>query len=629
MNKLLFDNLEQYNIGNFGNKGFFGKKLSTDPVDFSNILSKYVSNFAVKDFDSKLKKRNLLLFLVTGLISFIVILVRLSNIQIIHSGYYNSMAANNKTRHAVLIPERGVIYSSDKKILARNSPSFVVEMNTFACGNSLCKSVASRLAELIPDKIDIKKLEANIDSRAPLIIAASNLEKESALKVEANLYQLPGISVAVYPKRDYVYPEVLSHVLGYVGFDDVNLTPKIVGKTGVEEAYNAYLTGIAGNIISEVDSTGLKYNVVAREDSLPGRNISVWLNAELSQKAYEVLKKIVDDKKATGGVVVAQDPSTGGILAMVSYPTFDANKMSSGMSFNDYQKLINDPAHPFFNRAISAAYPPGSTFKMVPASAALTEGIVTQHTTVNDPGYIQVGSYIFRNWKLSGHGEVDILRALQVSNDTYFYTLGGGHAGIKGLGIEKLHAWANKFGYGEKTGIDISGEVAGNMPDGEARAWYLGDTFITAIGQGDVLATPLQVNNVTNYFANGGYLYSPRIVKEIEGVKPPEPGILASNLTSKSTYDIVREGMRRAVSPGGTGYPVFDFPQKKSVVLAGKTGTSEYINSEGKPATHAWFTVFGPFEKPTISLTVFLEGGGAGSDDAGPVARQLLDVWFK
>jgi len=226
------------------------------------------------------------------------------------------------------------------------------------------------------------------------------------------------------------------------------------------------------------------------------------------------------------------------------------------------------------------------------------------------------------------------VKALQVSNDTYFYTIGGGHNNIGGLGIQKLAEWANKFGYGKLTGIDLNGELPGNMPDGTARAWYLGDTFITTIGQGDVLSTPLQVNNVTSYFANGGYLYEPKVVESIDGISGNKPKIINEKLTNYEIYDLVREGMAAVAAPGGTAYPLFDFPQKHSgVVLAAKTGTSEFTNPQGEDKTHAWLTVFGPYNEgkydSTIALTIFLESGGAGSDDATPIARELMDIWFK
>jgi penicillin-binding protein 2 len=569
--------------------------------------------------------RSLTMFMFVILV-FLLFIARAMYLQVISSGVYQQLADSNKTRNSIILAERGVIYDSTGEIIVRNKPSFAVELNTGLCGN-VCPTIVSKINDYVPLDKDLVKDE--LASGRTIVVLATNLDKETALLLETNLYQLPGVSVIVYPIRDYMYSDVFAHSIGYLGLDDKSVQPLVVGKSGIEKSYNEYLSGIPGSRISEVDSTGKKYNIVAEEDALPGRDLNLYLHKDLSVKAYELLKKIVDDKKATAGVVVAQDPSTGGILALVNYPSFDPNKLSNGISRSEYQKLLEDPNNPFFNRAVSAVYPPGSTFKMVTASAALAEKTIDRNTTIFDPGYLAVSGYRFNNWKLDGHGEVDLIRALQVSNDTYFYTIGGGYGDIKGIGIENLHKWARMLGFGSLTGIDIEGEVAGHMPDGKERAWYLGDTYITSIGQGDVLSTPLQLNNMTSYFANGGTLYKPRLVKSVAGVKNYPSEIVAQNLTTKKNYDIVREGMKAAVHSGGTAYPLFDFTTRHpGIELAGKTGTSEFINREGKPATHAWFTVFGPMEGASISLTVFLEGGGAGSDDASPVAKELMDLWF-
>lgn len=616
MKKLLFEPFFDEIIRSTPSKKDIKYGLRLFPKNKGRLESVVSSNFGW---------RNLALFVIV-VITFLLFIARAMYLQIIGNGAYEELAKSNKTRNAIILAERGVIYGANNQILARNKPSFAVELNTSICGN-MCSTIISKLSDFI--NLDKDLVKSELSSGRPIVVLATNLDKDEALLLETNLYQLPGVSVIVYPIRDYLYSDVFAHSIGYLGLDDKSIQPNIVGKTGVEKAYNEFVSGISGSRISEVDATGKKYNTVAQEDALPGRDLILYLNKDLSVKAYELLKKVVDEKKATAGVVVAQDPTTGGILALVNYPSFDPAKLSNGISASDYQKLLNDPGNPFFNRAISAVYPPGSTFKMVTASAALAEKVVDRYTTIFDPGFIAVSGFRFNNWKLDGNGEVNIIKALQVSNDTYFYTVGGGYGAIKGVGIDSLHKWARLLGFGSVTGIDIEGEVAGNMPDGKARAWYLGDTYITAIGQGDVLATVLQQNNMTSYFANGGTLYKSRIVKSVAGVKTFQPEVIAQNLTTKKNYDIVREGLHAAVLPGGTAYPLFDFAQRhRGIELGGKTGTSEYFDKEGKPATHAWFTVFGPFDHANIALTVFLEGGGAGSDDAAPIAKELLDLWF-
>ena len=563
-------------------------------------------------------------------------------LQIIAGSTYSELSNKNRIRKITSQPERGVVFDRNKKIIARNKPAFGVEMNTDICSLgrkdlNLCKTVAVKINEYIP--IDLIRVHDEINEGKNIIILSSGLQKEDLIKLESNINQIPSVTISTSPQRDYLYNNVFAHVVGYVGLGET-LEPVIVGKSGIEKSYDTYISGVPGGKIVEVDALGGSYKSISEEKSIPGKDIILNLDLELQKKAYALLEQAVKAEKKdkiVGGAVVAQNPLTGGVLALVSYPSFDPNVLVGGISFEELKKLNNDPSFPFYNRAVSASYPPGSTFKMVTATAALEQKVISPTDEIVDNGFIQVGSYIFRNWKTDGHGNVNLLRALQVSNDTYFYTVGGGYGGIKGVGIENLYNWGQKFGLGQKSGIDIPGEVGGFMPDGKYKDWYLGDTYITSIGQGDVLTTPMQINNITSYFANGGVLYKPLVVKEIFG-ESPQLEVLTKDLVNSRNYDLIREGLKMAVKPGGTGYPLFDFSQRhKGIKLGGKTGTSEYINSKGEPKTHAWFTVFGPFDiensdetqqKTPISLTVFLEGGGSGSDDAAPIAKELLDMWF-
>lgn len=615
------------------NKGF--KKmpgLSEVFLDGSNVLSAKDRPFSLNI--SSAKWRITLVFILLVASGFFLI-ARSYILQVQKHEELLALADKNRFREYSLQPERGVIYDRQGRYLVRNKPAFSVNFSPAYCmlGNSnftLCRSVINQISMLLP--VDQERVYKEIDQGKTSVILSRGLSKEQVLAIEANISKYPGISVSTDPQRDYLYKEAFAHVIGYVGIGD-SLEPVIEGKMGVEESYNDNISGSAGKKTLQVDALGQPLVTLSETPPVPGKNLTLYLDLPLQNKAYEIVKKIVDEKKAEGAAVVAQDPRTGGILAMVSYPTFDPDKMSGGITEKELAELNSDSRYPFFNRAIGAAYPPGSTFKMLVAAAALSEKVITEHTIVNDPGYIAVGSYVFRNWKLDGHGEVNLQQALQVSNDTYFYTVGGGYQGQGGLGIEKLSKWAKRFGFGRKTNIDIPGETDGFMPDGEGREWYLGDTYITSIGQGDVLSTPLQVNNYITYFANGGYLYKPRVVKSIEGEKAYEPEIITGNLIDRKYLDLIRSGMHLVVKPGGTAYPLFDFSERHGgIELAGKTGTSEYIDSKGEPKTHAWLSVFGPYEEKkynaNIALTVFLEGGGGGSDDAAPIAKELLDLWF-
>jgi penicillin-binding protein 2 len=615
-----------------------GKRSKNVSVKTSVIGGETVLTSKEKEFvlnrDSKMWSGALFLLLVTG--TSLLFIARAFTYQVIEADSYSQLSDRNTVREQMLQPERGVIYDRSGNYLTRNKPAFSVDLATSMCSLGYkefgyCKSMVSKVGDYIP--LDRARIFSELEAGKSDIILATGLTKDQILPLEANIQKYPGVSIVTAPQRDYFYGDAFSHILGYVGIGKT-LYPSIEGKMGVEEKYNGNLAGVFGSRTVRVDSLGKPLNVISEKEPVPGKSLTLFIDKELQLRAYELLKEAVEGGDAEAGVVVAQDPMTGGVLALVSYPAFDPNKMSGGISREELNELNSDLRFPFFNRAISAVYPPGSTFKMVVASAVLMENIVGEHYKIFDPGFIQVGSYIFRNWKLDGHGEVDVRRALQVSNDTYFYTVGGGYGGVKGLGIEKLHNWSKKFGFGSKTGIDLPGEAGGFVPDGNYKDWYLGDTYISSIGQGDFLSTPLQTNNMTVYFANGGLLLKPRVVESTEGIGKTPIEILDRDLTDRRTYDTVREGMHLSVIPGGTGYPVFDFPSKHGgIKLAGKTGTSEYISPQGEERTHAWFTVFGPYEKGVyeseIALTVFLEGGGGGSDDAAPIARELLDLWFE
>lgn len=562
----------------------------------------------------------------------IILLVLLSflgksfKLQVIEGEDNLVLSEGNRIRVIYEQAERGLVLDRNGEILVRNKPSFSIEMNTESCLYSgVCETELKRFTDTVNLKIDKTRILDDLDAKKANIVIASSITKEELLGIESKISEFPNISITVVPERDYLYSDAFAHLIGYVGFGDT-LYPTIEGKAGVEDSYDDLIKGVSGGEIIQVDSSGKKLSILSEKLPIPGKDVQLYVDKGLQVLAYKLLKEKVDLGEATAGVVVAQDPQTGGILALVNYPAFDPNKISFGITVEEFSKLANDKSAPFFNRAISGGYPPASTFKMVMAAATLMEEIVGEYYQITDTGSISVGSYVFRNWNLGGHGLVDLRRALQVSNDTYFYTMGGGYGGVKGLGIKKISEWAEKFGFGFKTGIDIAGEIAGFMPDGTHRDWYLGDTYIASIGQSDILSTPLQVNNVTSYYGNGGFLFEPRVVKSAAGVEY-DTEVISQNLIDLHTYEVVREGLKMAVEPGGTGYPVYDFPQRVGVELGGKTGTAEFGAYENED-THAWFTVFGPYEEASIALTVFLEEGGSGSSDAAPIARELLNYWF-
>lgn len=401
------------------------------------------------------------------------------------------------------------------------------------------------------------------------------------------------------------------HVLGYVGEVNEEEADKfylgaVVGKMGLEKQYDQRLRGRDGLSILEQDAQGKILRELRRIEPIQGEALSTTLDAGLQKKTFELLNQ-------RKGAVVVSNPNTGEILALVSSPGFDPKNLT---------KYLTDKDLPLFNRAISGEYPPGSTFKVVTATAALEEGKIDQTTKIEDTGEIVIGPYHYTNWYFTQYGKkegwINIVKALARSNDIFFYKLG------EYLGINALADWARYFGLGSQTGIDLEGEADGLIPDPEWKEavlkdqWYLGDTYISAIGQGNILTTPIQINQMMSIIAGRGLLCKPFLVGEADCRKLD---------ISEKTINLVTEGLKQVCETGGTAWPFFEFP----VRVAGKTGTAEFgsdVKSE-QARTHAWFTGFAPADKPEIAITVLLEGGGEGSYQAAPVAKELLSYWFE
>lgn len=403
------------------------------------------------------------------------------------------------------------------------------------------------------------------------------------------------------------------------------------GKTGLEASYEEYLRGINGKQKIEVDSAGNLKKNLGTEDPINGSDLHLGLDAGLQEEIQDVLEKKLLETKTETAAAVAINPRNGEVLALISLPGFDNNLFSQGISAEDYERLISDENKPMFNRAISGGYPPGSTFKPLVAAAALEEKIVTPDTTINCHGGIRIGSYNFPDWKT--HGVTDIRKAIAESCDVFFYSVGGGWESISGLGIDKIKKYADKFGLGRITGVDIPGEASGLVPDKNwkenrfGERWYVGDDFHCAIGQGFVTVTPLQLANYTAAIANGGTVYRPHFVsyiKKIDGTEEKiEPKIIGRNFISPQNLQIVREGMRQAISSeGGSARQLADL----KVAVAGKTGTAQF-GSDNK--THGWFVSFAPYDNPEIAMVVLVEGGGEGHSTAVPVTKEIYKWYFE
>jgi len=442
--------------------------------------------------------------------------------------------------------------------------------------------------------------------------------------------------------REYSEPS-LCHALGYIGkISETEQDSKpvaningITGKSGIEKAYDDYLQGTPGSHKAEVDANNKLVRLLKDDEARIGKTLKTSLNKDLQKYAYERLKEEADAKQ-TQVALVAMDPKTGGILAMVSLPLYDNNKLSSGIKQEELNDIFNNKSKPLLNRTISGVYPAGSTIKPFIATSALEAGIVNEDTAFETPPFIEIGQWKFPDWK--DHGYTDIKTAIAQSNNIFFYALGGGYAQSpikKGLGPEGIKKGLEKFGFGSATGIDLNSEEGGFLPTPEwkkrktGESWYIGNTYNMAIGQGDLLVTPLQIASATSAIANGGKLYRPFIVSEVsnsEGNKIENPlsgeKLVSENIFSANNLRIVREGMRKTVENGGSAYGVFgaDFP----IDVAAKTGTAQF-GSEDK--THAWFTSFAPYNDPQIVVSVIVEGAGEGYEAAAPAAKDILKWW--
>jgi penicillin-binding protein 2 len=368
------------------------------------------------------------------------------------------------------------------------------------------------------------------------------------------------------------------------------------------------------------------------------------IDKELQTRLYNSLKgQNLGKRKAAA---IALNPKNGEVLALLSLPGFDNNLFAQGIKPEEYRQLINDTNLPLFNRAISGMYPPGSTVKPMVAAAGLEEGVIDESTTIVDRGVLVIPnqfdpskSFDFYGWKRDGLGPMNVRNAIAQSSDIYFYTVGGGHpnSSIKGLGAEKLAEYYRKFNLGKLTGIDLQGEKPGLVADPQWKAnyfkedailshWYLGDTYHISIGQGDMLATPLQVAEWTAVIANNGVGYKPKVLKAIRDstgktILENQPEVLVEKFLTDDNLKIVQEGMRQVVL-AGSARQLVDLP----ISAAGKTGTSQFDGSDPKK-THAWFTAYAPFEDPQIVITVLVEAGGEGHAVAVPVVKQILQWW--
>lgn len=585
------------------------------------------------------------------LLFFCILGARLFFLQVVKGESNQKLAEGNRIRPRIIEANRGIITDKDGVWLGRNKPNFALAVYPSDLPKKRAErdEIYGKLAAISgesAEKISSASEENGLLS-LDMVTIKDNLPHDEALILEKKIADLQGVVVAKKSSREYAKLSGLSHILGYTGKispDEVEKNPDYflsdrIGKTGIESEYEKYLRGKHGVEQIEVNSKGNIVRVLVQDGSrepVSGYNTTLYLDRGLQEKTGEALRKgIEESKKATGndkvnsGVAMAIDVNTGGILSMVSLPDYDNNLFSTQISSTDYQKLVTDESYPMFDRAIKGTYPPGSIIKIVMAAAGLSEGVITTNTAFDTPSEIKIGDYIFPDWK--DHGMTDIEKAIAESNNIFFYSIGGGFDKIKGIGINNIKKYWKLFGLGEKTGIDLPGEAEGLLPDPEWKKkiknenWYIGDTYHVSIGQGDLLATPIQMLRATAAIANGGKLLEPQLVHKItnqkgEVIEEFDPKVERENFISPSIIKTIQEGMRLTVT-GGSAQNLNDLP----VSVAGKTGTAQFLNNE---KTHAWFECYAPYENPQIAVVVLIDGGGGGHEIAVPVAKDILQYYF-
>ena len=568
-------------------------------------------------------------------IVFLVLIARLVWLQLFQGDYYNSLAEGNRLRAIPLAAMRGVMYDRNGQILVGSRPSFMVTyVPTQGKMTDEEANKLSRLLNMPADKI-LEKAGKVKNSYVPTVLA-QDLTPDVVTKVEERRNELPGISVDVQPIRYYPYDMMAAQIFGYVGQIDEDDMERLkgedgvsnvtqIGRAGLESYYDDVLRGKDGSRQVEVDASGSPVMEVERKNPVQGHNIHLTLDLNLQT----ALEKAMDAQIAQGiGVsgiaAVAVDPNTGAVLAMASRPAYNPNWFTRGITESEWRQINGNPNHPMENRVIAGEYPPGSTFKLITGAAALELKKITPDEMIFDSGRHWLVD--MRNAGGEALGWINFTEALAKSDNVYFYELG------RRVGIDKLAEYAKMFGMGKKTGIAMRGEAAGLVASEEYKEknyhqdWYLGDTFNSAIGQGFQLVTPLQAAMIVSEVANGGIQYKPFIVSRIDNLDGTPYKIFAPEQTgtlevSKSTLDLIREGMRNVAEESGTAGSLFaGFP----VQVAGKTGTAE--NFSGRD--HGWFVAFAPYDHPRIVIAVLTEQGGFGVSSSGPIVRAMLEEFF-
>jgi len=665
----------------------------------------------------------ILVFAALVLLAFGIFTIRLFTLQILQGPEWLAKAETNRTRTINSPSARGVIYDRNDVVLARNIASYNVVITAADLPDDAgeVQEIFRQLSELIRVPVNFGEISEETpyvpcisehgiaqiveygESAIPFqpVKVVCDIDQTTAMIIQQKAVDWPGVGIEIQPIRDYPTGSLTASIIGFLGpipaaqeeeFKAQGLEPNRdkVGYAGLELEHQDLLAGKNGTRDIEVDVAGKELRTIGDPISPElGKNLRLTIDTRLQQAANAILEREINfwntylqDIRSTSGVVIAMNPKTGEILAMVSYPSYENNRMSRIIPAYYYNQLIQDPANPLLNHAVGDTLPAGSVFKLVTAVGALNEEVVTPEQYVDTPPKIVIAEKFnpndpgnpreFVDWNKAGFGRLDFLGGISNSSNVYFYKLGGGYKDEipEGLGICRLGTYARALGFGDFPGVGMPEEEKGLIPDPQwkrithGESWSTGDTYIASVGQGFVLATPLQVLMSAATIANDGKLMQPRLVKDVldgEGnvIQPFEPimkwDITKDNLIQEFydttirgcepiegqtknvepwVIDKVQEGMRRAVTQG-TLAKEFVFA---NIPAAGKTGTAEYCDKyaqaknrciPGNWPSHAWTVAYAPYEDPEIAVVAFVYNGGEGASVAGPIVRQLLNAYFE
>ena len=575
----------------------------------------------------------------------VILLARMYYLQVIQYEHHSTLAENNRIHVQPLPPARGLIYDRNGVILADNRPSFSLTLTRERAGDwPAVLDTLVEVLELTEEDRELFERRVRQGRRAfePIPILFELDEQQIAL-IAVNQFRLPGVEVDVKLVRTYPQKEHFAHSVGYVGRINEQDLKRIdnvaysgthhIGKTGLERFYEEQLHGQVGYEEVETNARGRVLRVLNRVEAVSGQDLHLTLDVKLQEAA----EKALADRR---GAIVVIEVNTGEVLAMVRQPSFDPNPFVTGIGFKAYAELRDSPDQPLYNRILRGLYPPGSTIKPMIAAAALDAGVITGTSRVFDPGFYQLpnNSHKFRNWNRWGDGWVSLDLALARSNDTYFYDL------AHRMGVDRLHEYMTRFGFGRRVALDMFEETGGIMPSREwkrarfKQVWYPGETLILGIGQGYMLSTPLQLAQATVLMATNGVWRRPRLARLIGDQPPVDPEPIADIVfKDASSWTLAKRGMESVVHGArGTARKV---GQNAAYRIAGKSGTAQVVaikqgerynrnKLNERYRDHALFVAYAPADRPEIAVSVMIENGESGSGVAGPVAKQVMDAWL-